>query len=155
MGEWHTLLDGFGLSSLRSYPGLTTHGRAFYLDQVAATLSAHWPLPIVDVCVTGAPPGAAPAVVDHARFLNNPLRSGSAAVEFGLAAADRVEVRLYDVAGRLVRTLADRLYPAGEHHLVWDGADDTGRPAARGVYFARVRFAARGFERTTRLVVLK
>ncbi len=48
-----------------------------------------------------------------------------------------VQVNVYDVAGRKLRTLADRLFPAGEQTLVWDGADDTGRKVSRGVYFVR------------------
>jgi len=41
------------------------------------------------------------------------------------------------VAGRKVRTLADRIVPAGELALVWDGTDDAGAALARGVYFVR------------------
>jgi flagellar hook assembly protein FlgD len=48
-----------------------------------------------------------------------------------------VQVNIYDVAGRRVRLLADRVFPAGEQTLVWDGADDGGRKVARGVYFVR------------------
>ena len=70
-------------------------------------------------------------------------------------AADRVEAKLYDVSGRLVRTLAERNFPAGEHHLTWDGRDDDGRLLARGVYFARVRFASRGFESVKHVILLK
>jgi len=48
-----------------------------------------------------------------------------------------VTIGLYDVGGRLVRTLAERAFPAGAQRLAWDGTDDAGRRLARGVYFAR------------------
>ena len=89
------------------------------------------------------------------RLMNNPLERGEAVVHFGLARGDRVTARVYDLAGRQVRTLADRSFPAGEHDLRWDGADDQGRPMARGVYFTRFRYAASGFDRTSKLIVLR
>jgi flagellar hook assembly protein FlgD len=33
--------------------------------------------------------------------------------------------------------LTDRVFPAGEHTLLWDGSSDTGAKVARGVYFVR------------------
>ncbi len=63
--------------------------------------------------------------------------------------------RIYDLAGREVRRLADRAFAAGPHELRWDGADDQGRRLARGVYFVRLRYAAARFDRTTKLIVLR
>ncbi len=65
------------------------------------------------------------------------MRRGASTVHLGIAKAGRVQVSVYDVAGRKLRTLADRLFPAGEQTPVWDGADDTGRKVSRGVYFVR------------------
>jgi hypothetical protein len=65
------------------------------------------------------------------------MRHGESKVLLGIAKAGRVQVQVYDVAGRKVRLLADRVFPAGEQTLVWDGADDDGRKVARGVYFVR------------------
>jgi flagellar hook assembly protein FlgD len=71
------------------------------------------------------------------RVGNAVMRAGPALVRLGVAHAGRVQVSIYDVAGRRVRTLADRVFPAGEHTLQWDGTDDAGAKAARGVYFIR------------------
>ena len=86
---------------------------------------------------------------------NNPLVSGEATIEFGLEKADRVEVRVFDVSGRLVRTLADRRFTAGRHALTWDGADDSGRQVARGVYFTQVRYIERRHTDARKLTVLR
>ena len=68
---------------------------------------------------------------------NSVMRQGASSVRFGIAKTGRVQLSIYDVAGRKVRNLADRIFPAGEHTLQWDGTDDAGARLARGVYFVR------------------
>ena len=58
--------------------------------------------------------------------------------EFSLASSSRVTLRVYDVSGKLVRTLVDEVMGAGAHSAVWDGNDDAGRAAASGVYVTRL-----------------
>jgi hypothetical protein len=72
----------------------------------------------------------------------NPLRSGEGLV-LGLAVphGGPVTVRVYDLRGRLVRTLQDGTLERGVHRLAWDGADAGGRRVAAGVYFARLQAA--------------
>jgi len=59
-------------------------------------------------------------------------------IRFGLPAATRVSLRIYDVSGRLVRTLVDRDLPAGTHSERWDGRTSQGQGAASGIYFIRL-----------------
>jgi flagellar hook assembly protein FlgD len=47
-------------------------------------------------------------------------------------------VKVYDVKGRLVRSLADDRRAAGHHTLTWDGRTAGGRMAASGVYYLRL-----------------
>jgi hypothetical protein len=56
-------------------------------------------------------------------------------VPFALDRAGRVEVRVLDVSGRMVRRLVDAGRPAGATQVTWDLADNRGRPVAAGVYF--------------------
>jgi hypothetical protein len=49
-----------------------------------------------------------------------------------------VTARVYDVMGRKVQTLLDRVVRSGEHEIQWDGTDTKGRCVASGVYFVRV-----------------
>jgi len=86
---------------------------------------------------------------------NNPLKAGVAKVNFALSRPDRVTVRVYDVSGRLVRTLADRNFDAGPQSLTWDGSDDGGRQVQRGVYFTQVKYARTRFTDAKKLTVLK
>ncbi len=70
----------------------------------------------------------------------NPVRSGEARIAFRLEKAEPATVEMFDVAGHLVRTLERRTFAGGvDHVLVWDGTDDRGQRASRGVYFYRVR----------------
>jgi len=94
--------------------------------------------------------------VDFMQVRNNPLITGKAVVYFGLSRPDRVTARVFDVSGRLVRTLTDRFYAEpGEYPLFWDGTDDGGRQMERGVYFTQVKFARNRFSEARKLTVLK
>jgi len=63
---------------------------------------------------------------------------GAASIGFALPRQTHVRLRVYDVAGRLVRTLVDGQVAAGEGVKIWDGRDDAGTPSADGVYFYRL-----------------
>jgi len=54
------------------------------------------------------------------------------------AGAERVELGVYNVGGRLVRTLVDGELPPGPHSVVWDGTDQSGRSCSSGIYFMRL-----------------
>jgi len=62
----------------------------------------------------------------------------STTIAFVLPGPGRARVEVFDAAGRSVRVLADGAFEAGTRSARWDGADATGRPAAAGVYFARL-----------------
>jgi len=70
----------------------------------------------------------------------NPLTE-QATVSFILEAAGPVTLSIVDAAGRRVRDLARGRLEAGEHAYAWDGRDDGGRPAAAGIYFARLQWS--------------
>ncbi len=55
-------------------------------------------------------------------------------LRFSLARAERVRLAIVDARGRQVRQLLDATLPAGNHESVWNGADDSGRAVASGVY---------------------
>jgi hypothetical protein len=65
------------------------------------------------------------------------------------AAVTAAELSLYDVAGRLVRTVtAD-----AEGQFVWDQRDRRGRPVASGTYHGRLAHAGREYR--VRLAVVR
>jgi hypothetical protein len=151
-------VDGFDIEHLFSRYGGSSLGRLGYYFKLLTNLQTSLGCtlvgtPAVTLDVPGNENGG--QFVDFLQVRNNPLVTGQATVHFGLSRADRVQVRVYDVTGRLVRTLADRTFRAGEHDLVWDGTDDAGRQMSRGVYFTQVRYAATKFTDAKKLTVLK
>jgi hypothetical protein len=90
----------------------------------------------VDVDVVGSG-GAAAASISP-----NPLNP-SATLSFSTAAVGPVRVRLYDLSGRMVRTLADwSSAAAGYHDITIDGRSDRGEELGSGVYFFRIETSA-------------
>ena len=81
----------------------------------------------------------------------NPAR-GAAIIPFEIPREVAVELRVYDVAGRAVRTLVDATLPAGSHEARWDGTTDRGDRARPGTYFYRLRA---GDERAVRTLMLR
>jgi hypothetical protein len=85
----------------------------------------------------------------------NPVRNGVATVAFGISLKEQVEVSIYDVGGRRVKVLANRVFepkPAG-YTLEWDGTDDHGLRVRAGVYFYQLR--ARSFTGSRKLTMLR
>lgn len=59
-------------------------------------------------------------------------------ISFTLATAMPVNLSVYDVRGRRVRTLAADRRRAGPWSVVWDGRDDRGQQSPSGIYFVRL-----------------
>jgi hypothetical protein len=74
------------------------------------------------------------------RVYPNPFRDRSL-VSFETTRSGPVRVEIFDVAGRLVRTLIDRPLSAGLHSTAWSGAGRDNVQSAPGVYFFRLEAA--------------
>jgi len=85
-----------------------------------------------------------------ARVSPNPFRN-STRISFSLPRRSEVCLSIYDIAGRLVRTVTKGSLPAGHHDYRWDGRDETGSPVSSGVYFWLVDSDA---GKTTRKILL-
>ena len=70
-----------------------------------------------------------------------------------LPRALRVRLEVYDLAGRLVRTLVQGEEPPGRRRAIWDGRDDAGRLVASGVYYYRLE--AREMVLTRKVVLIR
>jgi hypothetical protein len=81
----------------------------------------------------------------------NPASDG-ASLAFDLPRAAPVQIRLFDVSGRLVSTLANGVFPTGRHWARWDGRTTQGQ-APSGVYF--LRFESPGHAITRRFVLAR
>jgi hypothetical protein len=70
-----------------------------------------------------------------------------------LPQAARIDLRIVDVQGRVVRVVESGSRTAGFHGLAWDGRDDAGARVLAGVYFARL--TVEGVTIGTRRIVLR
>lgn len=82
----------------------------------------------------------------------NPVR-GSTSIEYALPRESDMSLRIYDVTGRVVRTLANGLRPAGLSTASWDGRDESGAVLSSGIYYYRLSSADGTL--TRRLTVLR
>lgn len=60
-------------------------------------------------------------------------------VPFRLDENGHAVVEVFDLTGRRLAVLSDRIWPAGEHSVAWNGRDARGRAAPSGIYFYRLR----------------
>jgi flagellar hook assembly protein FlgD len=64
--------------------------------------------------------------------------NGSVSFSFTMAKQGPASIRVYDVAGRLVKTLVSGTAEGGPHDIIWNATDDGGRRVDAGVYFYRI-----------------
>ena len=81
----------------------------------------------------------------------NPM-FGETTIRFALPDAAPVHLRVYDVRGRAVATIAQRTMSAGEHMLHWNGRDDAGNRVAQGMYFYELTVGGQRFTRKMMVV---
>ncbi|OQY27257.1 MAG: hypothetical protein B6244_11170 [Candidatus Cloacimonetes bacterium 4572_55] len=79
----------------------------------------------------------------------NPLTT----IGYQLPRSAHVTIRVYDPAGRLVKTLVDKQQTGGNHEVVWDGTDNSNHAVSSGLYFYHMQ--AGEFDKIRRCVLLK
>ena len=82
----------------------------------------------------------------------NPF-SVSTTIHYEISAPKKVNISIYDVSGRLVRTLVDDETSPGSHRTNWNGKDDTGLQSSDGVYFCKLSMGR--LESTVKLILIK
>lgn len=69
----------------------------------------------------------------------NPFGAGGTTISFNVKrSTSHVSLSVYDLSGRLVRTLVDESREPGHHAVSWDGRNDMGEEVASGIYFCRL-----------------
>ena len=82
----------------------------------------------------------------------NPFNPATA-IDYSVAAECRVEIVIYDVGGRRIKTLVNETRAPGIYKAFWDGRNDRGAPVATGLYFYRARIGA--YDSVKKMVLLK
>jgi hypothetical protein len=72
---------------------------------------------------------------------------------FSMRTKGHVSLKIYNVAGQLVKTLVNEVRDAGPHREVWDGTNNLGTNVASGVYFYKMQ--TNDFSQTKKMVLLR
>ena len=87
--------------------------------------------------VQGWSKDALPLVFSLSQNYPNPFKR-STIINYQLPVTNHVSLKIYDVTGRLVKTLVNEPQKAGYYTAHWDGKDNLGKTAANGIYFYRI-----------------
>ena len=74
-------------------------------------------------------------------------------IEYSLAEGSDVILKIYNLSGKLIRTLVNEYQSAGYYSITWYGDNEVGQEIASGVYFYQIQ--AGDFVSTKKMVVLK
>ena len=77
----------------------------------------------------------------------------STTIRFGLNRPVPVELKVYNVTGTVIKVLVDGRRGGGEHSVIWNGTDSSGRNVVSGVYFYRLE--AGSFIKTRKMILLR
>lgn len=108
-------------------------------------------LTVMVVAVTGIPDEAGVSLLRLEQSTPNPF-TRSTTIRFTLSETAHTRLTVFDVRGRRVVTLLDRVLPAGPAEVGWYGRDHRGRMMSPGIYFYRLE--AGGEVRTMKMVLL-
>ena len=106
-----------------------------------------------DVPVSVAAGERIPARKVHIRNIPNPFNPFTTIKYEVTSPGGLVTVDIYDVRGRVVKSLVFERAIAGERSVVWDGRNDADREVSSGVYFSVLRAGAQ--KAVARMVLLK
>ncbi len=102
--------------------------------------------------ITTDAPRAAPVPFVLGQNYPNPFNPITT-IAYDLDQSAALSLKVYDTAGRLVRTLDQGMQPAGPAQVIWSGVDDQGRSVASGVYFYRL--SSQGLQETRRMTLVR
>lgn len=102
----------------------------------------------------GVPEGGGGAEAPIALYQNHPNPfTLSTTIAFTLRRPGHVTLAVYNIQGRLIRTLVDEATYEGDHTVAWDGADEFGAEVAAGVYMYRLAYEEH--EETRKMILVR
>jgi len=148
-------------------PAVGNAGMAFSWTLTVPSDPVYWSVQTIDGAhlgsffppenVIGSPTGVAegtalPTEVALGPVTPNPVRH-STRITFALPFPGVVTLDIFDVSGRLMKSLARGFHEAGNHSELWNATDDSGARLPAGVYLARLKTAAE--TRTLKIVLAR
>ncbi|MCD4796332.1 MAG: T9SS type A sorting domain-containing protein [Candidatus Cloacimonetes bacterium] len=78
--------------------------------------------------------------------------SPTTTISFNLI-AENAELEIYNMKGQKVKQLVNEQLPAGQHSVVWNGMDDSGKSVSSGIYFYKMKSG--NYTSTKKMILLK
>ncbi len=153
--QWTT--DGVAISTAtdyQQYPQMASDGAGGAIVTWNDLRNGNWDIYAGRIQASGTTdvPYAGIAVNALSQNYPNPFNPATL-ITFSVRASGEVKLRIYDAAGRALRTLVDGWRGAGEYRMMWDGKRDDGTTVASGVYFYRLKTT--GLTATRKMVLLR
>jgi hypothetical protein len=101
-----------------------------------------------------------PATFALHQNIPNPFNP-STTIKYDVPEAVEIRLEIFDMLGRLVRTLVNQRQLAGRYAVIWDGRDEYGKIAASGVFIYRLRAGSpasssgRGFVQSRKMLLIR
>lgn len=149
LGTVHTDPDGRGTFSLDPATG-TTYTISAVRTGYSVGRTSLTPSVVTDVDDEDNP--LLPDRVALSQNYPNPFNP-TTVIAYDLPRRTEVSIQVFDILGRSVATLVDRIEPAGSHSVTWPGTDAGGTPVASGVYLYRL--TVDGYAETRKMVLVR
>lgn len=125
---------------------------SFTYKLTAVDLNGNESAPAIASVVTGVSGAYAPRALAFASLAPNPFRRALTCVIEVPEGCGAIDLALFDLAGRRVRTLASGALAAGRHAFAWNGIGQGGERVGPGIYVARLVGAGRTITRRATLL---
>jgi len=77
----------------------------------------------------------------------------STQIAYSLPQAEHVTIEIFNINGRLIKTLVDKMMPAGDHTVEWNATNEIGDRVSSGVYL--YRFSAGEISQSKKMTLVK
>ena len=74
-------------------------------------------------------------------------------ISYSVKSSTPVNISIYNLKGQLVKTLVNEVKDSGNHSVVWNGTDNSGRATSSGVYYYKMQ--AGKFSSTKKMILMK
>jgi hypothetical protein len=122
-------------------PGYDYYYRISALDNQGNESGYSDELEVITTGIWGQEGADLPRITTIETSYPNPFNTGTTIIysvaDLGPIPA-QINIDIYDIMGRKVKTLVDERKEVGIHKIVWRGRDDSGHDCPTGVYFARI-----------------
>ena len=96
--------------------------------------------------------GLVPATYQLSQNYPNPFNPETT-LRYALPRDEKVQLKVFNIRGQLVKTLVNEDVKAGHHSVIWKGRDDADQMVASGIYF--VQMQAGDYRQARKLVLIK